>query len=98
MLCGAFEEYMDSAKIHGIYREKFKRLYISADGKLWPCSYIGGDRKTWNAVHIYREDIQKNVIDKYGQDFHSMNRHKEQKSQPEFQIPFHYSQQNISRN
>ncbi len=71
---GSFENYMNNIEISCIYREKFKRVYISADGKLWPCCYIGGDRKTWDSSHIYRENIKKNIIERYGENFNSLKR------------------------
>jgi molybdenum cofactor biosynthesis enzyme MoaA len=72
---GDFNKYLDAAEISCIYKNRFKRLYVSADARLWPCSYIYGDVYSWSKKHKYRDDIRKNILGVYGTEFNDLRKH-----------------------
>ncbi len=69
---GTFENYMNLAQIRCIYKEKFKRYFISANAKLWPCCYIPVDTSTWYLKNQYRDDLGQKIVQLYGENFNNL--------------------------
>ena len=67
-----FDTYLNTTTINCIYKNKFQRLFIGPDAKLWPCSYFYGDLHTHNKRHRYREDSVQKVLDVYGHTFNDL--------------------------
>lgn len=72
---GSFEAYLDQAQIHCIYKEKFQRLYIDFESKVWPCCFLPGDIYSPHEKHQYREDFQKKFLNEVEKNFNSLLHH-----------------------
>ncbi len=69
---GDFSSYLRQTPIRCLYKNKFKRYYISADGRLWPCCYIANDQYSWSPKGEFRQQLESQVFMKYGQDFNCL--------------------------
>lgn len=72
---GSFDLYLDKAEINCIYQNKFKRLYLDFESKLWPCCFIPSDTYSFNKKNRYRTDFFEKVINVYGTNFNDIRKH-----------------------
>ncbi len=66
-----FENFVDKAEISCLYRNRFKRIYVNSNAKLWPCSYVGSLEFEWLKSEYYIE-LREKVINRYGENFNSL--------------------------
>lgn len=64
------EQYYDSTKIDCLYKNEFKRIYVNAYAKVFPCCYISDDSYP-HSNKIY-QDTQQKIFEKYGKEFNSL--------------------------
>lgn len=67
------EKYYNETAIDCLYKNKFRRFYVSAEGLAFPCSYLGNDYAGFTTA-LYR-DIKKKMLLKYEPDFNSVPLH-----------------------
>jgi|GEM_PF-662177 MoaA/NifB/PqqE/SkfB family radical SAM enzyme len=67
----SLDQYLDHTRITCQERGD-GRLYVDAQGRLWPCCYIGGDTKSWHYRHRFRDDVRKKVEERFEKDFNSL--------------------------
>ncbi|MCB0420674.1 MAG: hypothetical protein KDD61_06745 [Bdellovibrionales bacterium] len=72
---GSFENYLDHAEIQCIYKEKFQRLYVDFESKLWPCCFLPGDIYSPHNKHQYRQDFHEKFLGKVDPNFNSLLHH-----------------------
>ena len=67
---GSIEAYYDVAGIDCLYKNEFKRIYVNAYAKVYPCCYISDDSYPHkNAIY---KDTQAKIFNRYGDAFNSL--------------------------
>lgn len=82
---GSADGYFEAAKISCLYQQRFKRIYVNSEAKVFPCCYLANDTvasspeaaKSATAKRIpnIRQDTQQKVYQKTGLEFNSLRRH-----------------------
>ena len=67
---GSIERYYDVAEIDCLYKNEFKRIYVNAYAKVYPCCYISDDSYPHkNAIY---KDTQSKIFSRWGDEFNSL--------------------------
>lgn len=82
---GSADGYFEAAKISCLYQQRFKRIYVNSEAKVFPCCYLANDTVATsfdlpgltrnNRVPIIRHDTQHKVYQKMGLEFNSLRSH-----------------------
>jgi MoaA/NifB/PqqE/SkfB family radical SAM enzyme len=70
---GNIENYFDTTAISCLYKSQFRRIYVNAYAKVFPCCYISDDGYPHKNA-IYR-DTQAKIFERYGDVFNSLRHH-----------------------
>lgn len=71
---GDYNNYLETSSINCLYREKFKRYYITSDFRLWPCSYIPADFRSQFTDNQFAEELDEKVFARYGNEFNRLDK------------------------
>ena len=68
---GSLTKYANATDINCLYRNHWKRIYISGLTKLWPCCHLSSSELEWKKS-IFVDDFKKKISDRYGDSFNSL--------------------------
>ncbi|MCB0366128.1 MAG: hypothetical protein KDD68_12105 [Bdellovibrionales bacterium] len=82
---GSPDGYFEAAKINCLYRNKFKRIYVNAEARVFPCCYLANDiiprsgtflnRDQQLKVPAIRQDTVSKVFSVFEEQFNSLRAH-----------------------